>query len=85
MFADEVLKILNAILDHTQDNDIRFQARKLKQKFARKKYRDLSDRDQRDSFYNVVQEVRLGFDTLKDAKLKATDTIYNIILEKTAG
>lgn len=83
MFADEVLKILDAIIDHTGDNDIRFQSRKLRDKIGRGKYRDLPDKEQMDTFYSVVQEVRLGFDTLKDAKLKATDTIYSIICDKT--
>lgn len=83
MFADEVLKILYAILDHSKDNDIKFQARKLRYKIVRKKYKDLSDREQREQFYSIVQEVRLGFDTLKDAKLKATDIIYSIICDKT--
>ena len=83
MFADEVLKILDAILDHSKDNDIKFQARKLRDKVIRKKYKDLPDKEQQKQFYSIVQEVRLGYDTLKDAKLKATDTIYSIICDKT--
>ena len=83
MFVDDVSNILDAIINHTKDNDIRFQSKKLKQKICRKKYKDLSNKEQRQQFYDIVQEVRLGFTTLKDAKLKATDTIYSIICEKT--
>jgi len=83
MFAEDVLVILNAILDHSKDNDIKFQTRKLIKKVSGKRYYNLSDSEQRDKFYGLVQEVRLGFTTLKDAKLKATDIIYSIIKEKT--
>ncbi len=83
MFAGDVLVILRAILEHSKDNDIKFQTRKLIKKVSGKRYQKLSDTEQRNGFYSLIQEVRLGYVTLKEAKLKATDTIYSIIKRKT--
>lgn len=82
MFGQKVLSVINAILEHTNNNDIRFQAKKIKQKVFRKKFLDLSEDEQRRVLYDYIQEVKFGYDTCKIGKIKATDIIYNVLKEK---
>lgn len=82
MFAEKVLVIIDAIIEHTNNNDIKFQAKKIRDKISKKKFLLLSDSEQKNILYNYIQEVKFGYDTCKIAKIKATDIIFNVIKEK---
>jgi hypothetical protein len=82
MFYFYILKILNDILLHTLDNDIKFQVRKLIKKISLKKFQNLEEDIQRKEIFNLIEEVRYGFDTMKENKIRATDIIEKIIKKK---
>jgi hypothetical protein len=82
MFYDELFNILDMIFNHTLNNDIKFQIKKLKKKISLKKFLDLKEYEQRKEIFNLIEEVRYGFDTVKPQKIRAIDTIEKIIREK---
>jgi len=82
MFYNDILKILNSILDHTCDNDIKFQTKKLIKKVSLKKFINLKEDEQKREIFNLISEVRYGYDTVKLNKIIATNTIEKIIKKK---
>ena len=79
MFYSDILNILDNILDHTLDNDIKFQIKKLVKKISLKKFRDLEEDIQKKEIFNLIEEVRYGYNTMKENKIRATDIIEKII------
>ena len=82
MFYDDLLVVINGILNHTIDNDIKFQIRKLLKKVSFKKFTTLSKDDQKREILNLISEVRYGYTTLKPKKIIAVNIIENIIKSK---
>lgn len=82
MFYDDILCVLNNIIDHTLDNDIKFQCKKLLKKVSLKKFTKLDEDFQRKEIFNLISEVRYGYDTLKPKKIIAIDIIENVIKSK---
>ena len=82
MFYDEILTILNNILVHTLDNDIKFQTKKLLKKISLKKFIRLSEEEQKKEIFNLISEVRYGYETVKQKKIIATDIIEKVIRSK---
>jgi hypothetical protein len=82
MFYNDILVVLNNILNHTLDNDIKFQTKKLLKKISLKKFIELKEEDQKKEIFNLISEVRYGYNTVKSKKIIATDIIENIIRSK---
>jgi hypothetical protein len=82
MFYDDVTCILNNIIGHTLDNDIKFQCKKLLKKISLKKFLTLDENSQKKEIFNLMSDVRYGYDTVKSKKIIATDIIENIIRSK---
>jgi hypothetical protein len=82
MFLNDILLILDAIYNHTLDNDIKFQIKKLRKKINLKKFKDLSEEGQKKEIFFIIEEVRYGFDTVKFQKIRAINIIEKIIKEK---
>lgn len=82
MFVEKLLTIIDAIIIHTNNNDVRFQAKKIKEKISKKRFLALNENKQKEIFYNYIQEVKYGYNTCKNVKIKATDMIFDIIKEK---
>lgn len=82
MFYDEISTILNNVLAHTLDNDIKFQTKKLLKKISLKKFIELSEEEQKKEIFNLISEVRYGYETVKQKKIIATDIIEKIIRSK---
>lgn len=82
MFYKNIICILNNIMAHTLDNDVKFQCKKLLKKISLKKFVLLDEECQKKELFNLISEVRYGYDTLKPKKIIAIDIIENVIKNK---
>jgi len=76
-------EIIDSIISHTDDNDIKFQSKKIKKRISRRKFILLDNVQKKEEFFKILTEVKYSVDfEKKKSKILATEMILKIVRSK---